>query len=126
MKIRAALACSLVLWCDALLVPKPAYAGDNDPFWGLDKAEHFAASSIIAGGGYALGTALFRERSRALLLGLGAALLAGAAKEGLDAAGFGHPSWMDFAWDAIGGVVGVGIAVTIDVGIHGGVADLRF
>jgi putative lipoprotein len=104
---------------------RPACAAD-DPWWGPDKAAHLAVASAIGGGGYALGTAIWPERSRAILLGAGAALLAGAVKEGLDAAGLGDPSWKDFTWDAIGAACGVGIAITFDVGIHGGTAALRF
>jgi putative lipoprotein len=126
MKTLAVRAATLLVSFAAVSTTRTAQAADDDPWFGLDKAEHFAAGSIIAGGGYALGTALWNERSHAILLGLGAALAAGAAKEALDATGLGHPSWKDFAWDAIGGLCGVGIAVTIDIGVHGGVGTLRF
>jgi uncharacterized protein YfiM (DUF2279 family) len=126
MKHSVALACASLLTWAMVLTPRHARAGDDDPWWGLDKAEHLAATSVIAGGGYAVGTAIWSERSRAVALGIGAALAAGAAKEALDAAGLGHPSWKDFAWDAIGALCGVGLAVTFDIGVHGGTASLRF
>lgn len=122
----ANMARALLLSCAVVLTASRAHAGGDDPWWGFDKAEHLVAGSVIAGGAYALGTAVWSERSHALLLGLGAALIAGAAKEALDATGLGQPSWKDFAWDAIGGLCGVGVAVTIDIGIHGGVGTLRF
>jgi uncharacterized protein YfiM (DUF2279 family) len=117
---------STVLVAAAVVTVAGPARADDDPWWGPDKAAHFAAASAIAAGGYALGTAAWPERSRSILLGAGAALLAGALKEGLDAAGLGRPSWRDFAWDAVGAVCGVGIAFTIDVGVHGGTAELRF
>jgi putative lipoprotein len=109
--VVAALACSL---------PLGARAADPDPFWGRDKALHFGATAAISAGGYAAGTALWDERWKAIVLAGGAALGAGAIKEGLDAAGLGDPSWKDFAWDAIGTSCGIAIALAVDVAIHGG------
>jgi putative lipoprotein len=109
-----------------LLSPAVARAADPDPFWGPDKALHFAASGVIAGAGYGIGTAVWSERWKAFAFGGVAALGAGALKEGLDAAGLGDPSWKDFAWDVIGAAAGLGVAFAIDVGAHGGTATLRF
>jgi putative lipoprotein len=109
-----------------LLSPALAHAEEPDPFWGPDKALHFTASGAIAGGGYAVGTAMWAERWKAFALGGAAAIGAGALKEGLDAAGLGDPSWKDFAWDVIGAACGLGVAFAIDVGVHGGTATLRF
>lgn len=108
-----------------LLRTSNASAQDADPWFGPDKAAHFAGAALIGGIGYAAGTAMFAERSRAMALGFGAALAAGALKEALDATGLGDPSWKDFAWDAIGGACGVGIAVAFDIGVHGS-AKLTF
>jgi putative lipoprotein len=91
----------------------------DDPFWGPDKALHFAVAGTIAGVGYAATTAATDDRWKAFAIGGGAALGAGALKEGLDAAGMGDPSWKDFAWDAIGAVCGLGAAWLIDVAIQG-------
>ncbi len=54
-----------------------------------------------------------------IVFGAGAGILAGAGKELLDLAGFGDPSWRDFAWDVIGTIVGVGLAVAVDVSARG-------
>jgi putative lipoprotein len=102
------------------LSPLGVRAADPDPFWGRDKALHFGASAAIAAGGYAVGTGLWDERWKAIALGGGIALGAGALKEGLDAAGLGHPSWNDFAWDAIGAACGTAVALVVDMAVHGG------
>ena len=89
--------------------------GEEDAWFGRDKALHFGASAVIAGSGYAVGTALFDGRLAPALLGGSVALAAGAAKEGRDALGYGNASWRDFAWDAIGTAFGVGVALGIDL-----------
>jgi putative lipoprotein len=114
------------LYIFVIVTTSTALAHAEDAWWGRDKALHFAAGTAISGAGYAVGTALWPERSRSILLGLGSALAIGAIKEGLDATGLGDPSWKDFAWDAIGGVCGIGVAFSIDVGVHGGTAAIRF
>ncbi len=96
----------------------PVYA-DDDPFWGPDKALHFAASATIAAGGYAVSTAFVDARAHALLIGGGAAALAGLGKEALDLAGYGDPSWKDLAWDGIGIVCGLGLAFGLDLLVRG-------
>jgi putative lipoprotein len=106
----------------ALLVALASSAAraDDDPFWGRDKALHFAVAGTIAGTGYGVTTALTPDRWKALAIGGTLAVGAGALKEGLDAAGLGDPSWKDFAWDVIGAACGLGVAWAIDVGVHGG------
>jgi putative lipoprotein len=99
---------------------EPALAADPDPFWGKDKALHFAVAGTLAGAGYGVTTAVTPDRWKAFAVGGGVAIGAGALKEGLDAAGLGDPSWKDFAWDVIGAACGLGIAWVIDVGVHGG------
>ena len=99
----------------ALAVPPVA---DPDPWFSKDKALHFGISAGIAGTGYglsAIGTDDIRIR---IAFGAGAGILVGAAKELIDLTGAGDPSWKDFAWDVIGTVVGVGIAVSIDLTIR--------
>lgn len=130
-------ALALALAAGALVFSRSAdaRADDPDPWLGRDKALHFGASAVLAGGGYAAGTALFDERWKAFALGGGVAIAAGAAKEGLDATGLGDPSWKDFTWDVVGTVVGLGIAYAIDAAAsgrappfaaHGAAAALRF
>ena len=90
-----------------------------DPWFGPDKALHFALSGAIAGAGYGT-TAVFSESiPTRIAFGAGLAVTAGAGKELLDLAGYGDPSWKDFAWDLAGTAVGVGIAFTFDVAFGG-------
>lgn len=97
-----------------LLMASSARASDPDPWFGADKALHFTAGAGLAVVGY--GVAMPFSESRALRLGAGAtlSLLAGLAKEGWDLAGHGTPSWRDLAWDAIGCVVGLAVALAVD------------
>jgi putative lipoprotein len=100
-----------------LFTPTRASAAppDPDPWFGPDKALHFTLSSLIAGGGYGL-TALADDHiATRIAFGAGLGLVVGAGKELWDLAGHGDPSWKDFTWDVIGTVVGVGIAITIDL-----------
>ncbi|APR87325.1 Putative lipoprotein [Minicystis rosea] len=99
----------------ALAVPPMA---DPDPWLSRDKALHFGVSVGVAGTGYglsALGTDDIRIR---IAFGAGAGILVGAAKELIDLTGAGDPSWKDFAWDVVGTLVGVGIAVSIDLAVR--------
>jgi len=109
----------LAIACPAVLHVRPAHAGDPDPFWGPDKALHFAAGGALAAAGYAVTTSFTEDRWKAFAIGGGVALGAGAMKEGLDALGSGDPSWKDFAWDAIGAAVGLGIAFAVDAAVRG-------
>jgi putative lipoprotein len=92
---------------------------DPDPWFGRDKALHFAGSFAISTGGYALGVATLDKRWVGLLFGGGISLSLGALKEGLDAAGLGTPSWRDFAWDCLGTMLGLGVSVTFDAALRG-------
>ncbi|HEY3594162.1 MAG TPA: hypothetical protein VGL13_09810 [Polyangiaceae bacterium] len=111
----------LVLAAFSLMISRaaPAQAADPDPFWGQDKALHFVAAGALAGTGYAVTTAFTGDRWKAFAIGGGIGLGAGAAKEGLDALGFGDPSWKDFAWDAIGTAFGLGVAFVVDAAARG-------
>jgi putative lipoprotein len=99
-----------------------AGAAETDPWIGSDKALHFAVSAGIAGAGYGVTTAFARDRWKALAIGGGAALAAGALKEGYDATGHGDPSWKDLGWDILGAAVGLAIAWGVDVAVHDGKA----
>lgn len=98
---------------------RPAQAADPDPWFGRDKALHFGVSAAIASGTYAVMTTQYRARYPPLLIAGGLTLAIGGAKEGLDALGFGDPSWKDFTWDVIGTVVGLGVAWGLDLAIRG-------
>jgi len=101
----------LLLGSNAGFAQAPA---DLDPWLGPDKALHFAFSAGIAGAGYA-GAGLFADDIGVrLLVGGGLSLGVGAAKELIDLAGFGHPSWKDFAWDVVGAATGLLIAWLVD------------
>ena len=93
--------------------------GDPDPWWGPDKALHFGATATLAACGYAGGAIIFDDYLRSAALGSGIALGAGIAKEMLDLAGLGHPSWKDFTWDVIGAAAGIGVALSIHLAARG-------
>ena len=101
------------------LAPSEAHA-QQDPWFGRDKALHFAAGAAIGTGGYVLGTVAFDRRDRGVVVGLALGLGTGAAKELRDRRSTGHASWRDFAWTAAGTTVGVTAAWLIDRARHGG------
>ncbi|MFO0604220.1 MAG: hypothetical protein U0324_13645 [Polyangiales bacterium] len=103
-------ACGLAL----ALAAGAARAQSGDAWFGADKALHFTASALIAGGGYALGAGCFEATAPRVLLGAGLGLAAGVGKELVDLAGYGDPSWRDLAWDALGVGVGVTAAWLVD------------
>ena len=104
------MAAVLVCWTGAPSVAR----GADDPWLGPDKALHFSAGFALSAGGYGLSSLAFDERLDRVLVGAGVALGAGAAKELVDMAGLGSPSWRDFAWDAIGTGCGVLLAWVVD------------
>ena len=104
-----------------------ALAADSDPWIAQDKAFHFDASAGIAAFTYAVSAGwIVDARWKALAVGGGVALAAGAGKELVDATGIfgGDPSWKDFAWDAIGTVAGLALAWGVDL-LLGGVTQDR-
>ena len=101
-----------------------ARAQDADPWLSRDKALHFDVSAGIAAVGYGVSAGwIVDARWKALVIGGGVALAAGAAKEAIDATGAfgGDPSWKDFTWDVIGTVAGLAIAWGMDL-LLGGVS----
>ncbi|WP_437925447.1 hypothetical protein WMF37_41320 [Sorangium sp. So ce291] len=86
-----------------------------DPWFGDDKARHFCASMVLASGGYALGSLATDDIGGRIALGAAVALGAGLAKEALDAAGYGTPSFRDLVWDALGTSAGLGLSVWFDL-----------
>jgi putative lipoprotein len=90
------------------------WARAEDRWLGRDKGLHAAASAVIAAVGYAASTPWIDGPAGRAAVGASLALGAGAAKELLDAKTGGDPSWKDFAWDAIGTAVGVGLALLVD------------
>lgn len=112
---RAPSACiaALLLCCSA-----PA-AADPDPWFGRDKLLHFTFSAGISMTGYAASAPVFDGFTARAVSGASLALSAGVAKELYDATGAGTASWKDLAWDAAGTLVGVGLALAVDLLIRG-------
>jgi putative lipoprotein len=92
---------------------------DPDPWFGTDKALHFGAGLGFSAVGYGIGAWALDDRWAGVALGTGLALGVGTAKEGLDAAGLGSPSWRDFVWVAVGTALGLGVSVTFDAALRG-------
>lgn len=92
------------------------HAQEVDPWWGRDKAAHVTVSVGLSALTYGLVRSQTDRRELAAASGLGVSILAGAAKEALDLAGVGNPSWRDFAWDAIGAALGVLVSLGVDLG----------
>lgn len=117
----AAIACVLALTLSTASSARAdeVVSPDPDPWFGPDKALHFSVAFGIAAAGYGIGVATFDERWAAVALGSGVAIGLGAAKEGLDAAGLGHPSAKDFVWDLLGATLGIGVGITFDAALRG-------
>jgi putative lipoprotein len=111
----------LVALAASLLAPA-ARAQDDDPWVSRDKALHFDVSAGIAAAGYGVSAGwLVDARWKALAIGGGVALAAGAGKELLDATHVlgGDPSWRDFTWDVFGTIAGLALAWGIDLLVGG-------
>ena len=115
-RVRAGAAAVLV---GLVLSSRAASAADRDPWLAKDKALHFGISAGIAGGTYAASAAIFEARGHALLTAAGITIAIGAGKEALDLAGFGTPSWKDFAADVAGTIVGLAVAWSVDLLVRG-------
>jgi putative lipoprotein len=105
---------ALTAW--VLAAAAQAQAPDPDPWFGQDKALHFAVSAGIASGAYGL-AGLWQPSSEPFRLAVGGsvALAAGTAKELFDlTTGLGDPSWKDLTWDVAGTAVGLAVAWALD------------
>jgi putative lipoprotein len=92
----------------------PADRPDPDPWFGRDKALHFAASASIAVAAYG-GTSLATDdRPTRVVVSASVALGAGILKELWDLSGHGDASWRDLTWDVVGTTTGVLFAYAID------------
>lgn len=103
-----------ILVCVGLSPMAARAAADPDPWLGRDKMLHFGVSTGLAAGGYAVSSLIWEGRSERLAAGAGFSLAIGAAKELYDMAGYGDPSWRDFAWDVVGTGAGLLLAWGID------------
>jgi len=89
-------------------------ADQPDPWFGRDKALHFAASAslaMVAYGGASLAT---DDRPTRIVVAASFALGAGLLKEAWDLGGHGDASWRDLTWDVVGTTTGVLLAYAID------------
>jgi uncharacterized protein YfiM (DUF2279 family) len=109
---------ALVLAGVALLLASPVRAqqaaADPDPWFGRDKALHFAASAsiaVLAYGGTSLAT---DDRPTRIVVSASVALGAGILKELWDLSGHGDASWRDLTWDVVGTTTGVLCAYALD------------
>ncbi|HMF39873.1 MAG TPA: hypothetical protein VKQ32_04210 [Polyangia bacterium] len=107
---------ALVVACVALLIVPGAHAQqqDTDPWFGRDKALHFAASASIAVVVYAGASFQTDSRPKRAIAAASVALSAGIAKELWDLSGHGDASWRDLTWDVIGATTGTLVAYVID------------
>ncbi len=96
------------------LAPRVSRAQTEDPWLGPDKALHFSVSAAIAGGGYGVTAALDQDRPLRFAIGGALGVGAGVAKELLDLAGSGDPSWKDLTWDLLGVATGLALAFAVD------------
>jgi putative lipoprotein len=87
---------------------------DDDPWFGHDKALHFAASASLAMVGYGGASLATDSRPTRLVVAASFALGLGAAKEIWDLTGHGDASWRDLTWDVVGTTTGVLVAYAID------------
>ncbi len=96
------------------LVPAKTLAADPDPWFAVDKARHFSAASLLAGGAYTVAAGCDASGEARLWAGGLTAMGAGAAKELWDLRGHGDPSWRDLAWDGVGTAAGLVTAWWVD------------
>jgi putative lipoprotein len=113
MRFRLLCCIALALFCSI-----SGSARAQDPWFGIDKAKHFSASAVFAGGGYAASILIVEAPWQRAVIGGNFAFALGIAKEIYDATGHGDPSFRDLTWDLIGCAVGVGIALLLDYGFR--------
>jgi putative lipoprotein len=125
--VRRPLAALFVWVALAMCCPAAHAAADPDPWIARDKALHFDASAGIAAAAYALSAGWAVDaRWKALAIGGGLSVAAGAGKEIIDATRVfgGDPSWKDFTWDVLGAMAGLALAWGVDL-LLGGVSPER-
>jgi uncharacterized protein YfiM (DUF2279 family) len=103
----------------ALFLLATGARAQTDSWWSRDKALHFTAASVIAGGGYAASSLVLDERWQRFGAGFGLAMAAGVAKEVYDLNGHGTASYKDLAWDVAGAAVGASVALLVDHMVSG-------
>ncbi|HVV52124.1 MAG TPA: hypothetical protein VHO06_20820 [Polyangia bacterium] len=91
---------------------------DADPWFGRDKALHFAATGSLAVVGYANAAMLTESRPARAAAGAALAIGAGAGKELWDLDGHGDASFRDLGWDLIGTAAGLLVSLGVDWAVH--------
>jgi putative lipoprotein len=114
MRRALVLAGVVLLLAVVLRIPSARAQQDSDPWFGRDKALHFAASASIAVVVYAGASFQTESRAKRIVAAASVALAAGLAKEVWDLSGHGDASGRDLAWDVIGTSTGVLLAYAID------------
>jgi putative lipoprotein len=113
--ISTSVATAIGAWIGGVPLSSSVRAGEPvDPWFGRDKALHFAATATIATAGYGGAALVTDDRTARVVAGASLAMAAGIGKELWDLAGHGDPSWKDLTWDAIGSATGVLTARAID------------
>jgi len=98
----------------AMLLGSKVRAQEADPWFGRDKALHFAASASLATVAYAGTSLVTDDRPTRIVAAATVALAAGVLKEVWDLTGHGDASWRDLTWDVVGTTTGVLLAYGID------------
>lgn len=111
---RALVVTGVVLAALSLAGRVRAQQADDDPWFGHDKALHFAASASLAVVGYAGAALVTDHRPTRIVVAASFALGLGVAKEAWDLSGHGDASWRDLTWDVVGTTTGVLVACAID------------
>jgi 2-iminobutanoate/2-iminopropanoate deaminase len=107
----------------ALFSSSRALAADPDPWFGKDKALHFAVTTGVSAGGYGASALFVEDRGLRFAIGAGSAIGLGIAKEIYDAARGGDASPRDLVWDVVGAATGSLVALAIDLLLDEGGAE---
>ena len=110
----------LIVLCVVPIAPARAQQAppDPDPWFGRDKALHFAASASIAVVAYGRTSLVTDDRPTRIVVSASVALGAGILKELWDLSGHGDASWRDLTWDVVGTTTGVASAYALDWAIE--------
>jgi putative lipoprotein len=114
MRAALVLAGVAVLLAPSAARAQQAQSDQPDPWFGRDKALHFAASASLAMVGYGGASLATDSRPTRIVVGASFALGMGLLKEAWDLSGHGDASWRDLTWDVVGTTTGVLLAYAID------------
>lgn len=81
-----------------------------------DKVKHFGVGALVSGSAQTLAYQITGNRGKSMLIGFGAGMVAGIAKECYDMTGRGTPSFKDALWTTIGaGVASISLRYTLEL-----------